>query len=319
MKRLFLAPLALLLSSCAIGPNYQRPQIAVPTQFRGTQPTAPADKPAASIADVSAFDLFHDPALTSLLKTALAQNNDIHIAAERVQEERGQYGITRSAIFPSVDAVGQYSATRTSSIGSFTFIPSGRIWQRVIPRRDFRYRGKPICGAACADFTEAARAQYLATEEAHSGVVAMVIADVTTNYLTLLELDSEMEIAKSTRDDAEKGLTLTNLRHERGAATGLDVRQAEELLYTATAQIAATEREISETENALSLLLGENPTAMPRGTKLEAIPEVVGIPAGLPSTVLEKRPDIRPGCRRRWWPRTRRSALPRRFGFRRSR
>src|SRR5579863_9259629 len=107
MKRLpiLLGPAALLLSSCAIGPDYQRPQVATPPQFRGQAVSDGAAQPK-SIADASAFDLFHDPTLTALLRTALSQNNDLHIAAERVLEARSQYGITRSNIFPSLDASG---------------------------------------------------------------------------------------------------------------------------------------------------------------------------------------------------------------------
>jgi len=141
--------------------------------------------------------------------------------------------------------------------------------------------------------TESARAQYLASEEARHGIMATVIADVTTNYLNLLELDQELEIAQHTREIGEQGLKLTEVRHQRGAATGLDVRQAEELLYTATAQIAATERLRGETENALSLLLGRNPGAVPRGKKLIELTDAAQIPAGLPSRLIERRPDIR--------------------------
>jgi NodT family efflux transporter outer membrane factor (OMF) lipoprotein len=140
--------------------------------------------------------------------------------------------------------------------------------------------------------TESARAQYLASGEARRAVISTVIADVTTNYLNLLELDMELEIARNTRGAAEHGLSLTDLRHQRGAATGLDVRQAQELLYTATAQIAATERQIGETEDALSLLLGQNPSGIAREAKLDGIPELTAIPAGLPSALLARRPDI---------------------------
>ena len=114
--------------------------------------------------------------------------------------------------------------------------------------------------------TESARAQYLSQEEARHAVVSSLISDVITTYLTLRELDLELEIARKTQQIAENGLKLTNLRKERGVSTGLDVRQAEQLLYTATAQIAATERAIAETENSLNVLLGQNPSDVPRGS-----------------------------------------------------
>lgn len=279
---------SLLLTSCAIGPNYKRPVVQVPTAYHG--PPAPAD---ASIADLAPFDLFHDPTLTELLKTALAQNNDLSIAAERVLEARAQFGIVRSNQFPSLDATGQFNSSRTSSIGSFTFIPPGTDISSSFTQAGFSLSWELDVWGRVRRLKESARAQYFATEEARHGVMATVIADVTTNYLSLLELDQELEIAQHTREIGERGLKLTELRHQRGAATGLDVRQAQELLYTATAQIAATERLRGETENALSLLLGRNPGSVPRGKKLVELTDAAQIPAGLPSRLIERRPDIR--------------------------
>lgn len=290
MKRLSVVLAAFLLASCAVGPNYKRPQVSVPAQFKGT-PQVQASGP--SVADTSAFDLFHDPTLTALLKTALAQNFDLRIAAERVLEARSQYGITRAGIFPSLDATGQFEAARSSSVGSFTFVPRGLNLSASYTQTGFSLSWEADVWGRLRRLTEAARAQYLSTDEARRWVAATVIADVTTAYLNLLELDSELEIARNTRAAADRGLALTKLRHERGAVTGLDVRQAEELLYTATAQIAATERQIGETEDALSLLLGHSPTSIERGAKLNSISDMVEIPAGLPSELLDKRPDIR--------------------------
>lgn len=275
MTRAGIIPAALLLTSCAIGPNYTRPQVQAPTEYRGAAPTpAPAagEKPAASLADVSAFDLFHDATLTGLLKTALSQNNDLHIAVERVLEARSQYGITRSAIFPSLDATGQYDAIRASSVGAYTFVPKGLNLAASYTQTGFSLSWELDVWGRLRRLTESARAQYLATEEAQHGVVSTIIADVTSNYLSLLELDMELEIARNTRDAADKGLELIDLRHQRGAATGLDIRQAKELLYTATAQIAETERQIGETENAISLLLGGNPSAVPRAQSFPRFP-----------------------------------------------
>jgi NodT family efflux transporter outer membrane factor (OMF) lipoprotein len=281
----------LLLSSCAVGPNYQRPQVIAPTQFRGVV-TPPADGAARSIADLSPSDLFHDAALTALLKTALSQNNDLRIAVEHVLEARSQYGITRSAIFPSLDLQGQYDSVRPSSVGGTTFVPAGLNLSASYTQTGFALSWEADVWGRLRRLTEAARAEYLATEAGRRAVVSTVIAEVSTDYLNLLELDKELEIARNTRDAAERGLALTDLRHQRGAATGLDVRQAQELLYTATAQIAATERQIGETEDALSLLLGQNPAGIAREAKLDSLPESTTIPAGLPSALLERRPDI---------------------------
>lgn len=238
---LILAPAALLLTSCAIGPNYQRPAVTVPPQFRGAAPDAAAsDK---SLADANAFDLFKDPGLTALLKTALSQNYDLSIAAERVLEERAQYGITRSAIFPSLDGTAALEATRSSSVGSFTFIPKGLNLSATYTQSGLSLSWEADFWGRLRRLTEAARAQYLATEEGRHAITASVVADVASNYLNLLELDKELAIGLNTKSAAERGLQLIDLRHQRGAATGLDVRQAQELLYTATAQIAATERD----------------------------------------------------------------------------
>src|SRR5262249_35073344 len=141
--------------------------------------------------------------------------------------------------------------------------------------------------------TEAARAQYLASDEARHGVTTTLVADVTSRYFQLREQDSELLIARKTREIAENGLRLTTLRRKRGVATGLDVHQAEQLLYTATAQIASIERTISQTENAINLLLGKDPGEVPRGKTLEEFNAPPEVPAGLPSALLERRPDIR--------------------------
>jgi len=283
----------LFLSSCAVGPNYQRPQVAAPPQFRGQPTPSVADSAAKSIADSSAFDLLNDQALTALLRTALSQNNDLKIAAERVLEARSQYGITRSAILPSLDAVGQFDAVRNSSVGSFTFVPAGLNLAASYTQTGFNLSWEADVWGRLRRLTDAARADYLASEATRHAVISTVIADVTTDYLNLLELDKELEIAQNTRATAERGLSLIDLRHQRGAATGLDVRQAQELLYTATAQIAATQRQIGETENALSVLLGQNPSDIARSAKLDSLPVMTAIPAGLPSDLLERRPDIK--------------------------
>jgi len=289
VKRLIIIPAAaLLFASCAVGPNYKRPPVTVPGQFRG----APAPS-ATSVADLTPFDLYHDPALSALLRVAVTQNNDVRIAAARVLEARSQYGIVRSNLFPSVDAVGSYESQRTSSIGAFTFVPPGADLASSYSQVGFQLSWELDVWGRLRRLKESARAQYLASEEARHGVITTVIADVTTDYLNLLELDRELEIARNTRDIAENGLKLTELRHQRGAVTALDVRQAQELLYTATAQIAATERQLGETENNLSVLLGRNPGTISRDRKLGDLPEFATIPAGLPSSLLERRPDIR--------------------------
>ncbi len=290
MKRALAVVPALLLAGCAVGPNYSRPAVPSPPQFRGDQGTAEAK----SLADTKWFDLFHDETLKQLVETALKQNFDLQIAAQRVLEARAQLGVIQSARLPNVDATGGFNLSRGSLIGSFPLAPPpGVSLDSSYTQAGFSLGWELDVWGRVRRLNEAARAQYLASEEGRRGVVTTLIADVTTQYFQLRELDLELDIATQNRKVGEDNLRLTTLRKNRGAATGLDVHQAEQLLYTATAEIAAVEREIAQTENALSLLLGQNPGDIPRGKKLEELTVPPAVPAGLPSTLLERRPDIR--------------------------
>jgi multidrug efflux system outer membrane protein len=263
--------------------------VQVPTEFRGAD--APADPQ--SLADVEWFNLFEDEVLKDLVTTALEQNFDLRIAAERVLQARAQLGITRSDQFPTVNADAQFVANRGSSAGSIIFIPRGTNLDVSYTQVGFSLGWELDLWGRLRRLTESARAQYLATEEARHGVITSLISDVTGTYFALRELDLELEITRKTRGVAENGLRLTKLRHDQGVVTGLDVRQAEQFLYIATAQIASTERAISQTENALSLLLGRSPGDIPRGKGLEDFKAPPQVPSGLPSALLERRPDIR--------------------------
>ncbi len=279
---------ALLLASCAVGPNYKRPVVNVPVQLKGD--TAPS---AQSIADTKWFDLFHDDVLTELVKTALQRNFDLGIASERVLEARAQLGITRSQLFPNIDANPSFNVSRGSRLGPNRFIPAGISLDSSYTQAGFTLSWELDVWGRLRRLTESARAQYFASEEGRRAVVTMLVSDVTNNYLQLREQDLELEIARKTRDIAENGLRLTTLRKNRGVATGLDVHQAEQFLYTATAQIAATERAVGQSENSINLLLGGSPGGVPRGKALEAFPSPPEVPAGIPSDLLERRPDIR--------------------------
>lgn len=277
----------ILLTGCVLGPKYQRPSAPLPDQFRGA--TEPAGN--ASIADVKWFDLFQDDTLKQLVQTALQRNFDVRIAAERVLEARAQVGVTRAGLFPTLDAQAQFTASRSSSIGSFLFAPGTPV-SSTYTQAGLALSWEIDLWGRVRRLTEAARAQYLATEDARNGVVLSLISDVMSNYFTLREQDLELEIAQRTREAAEHNLRLIQLRKERGAANGLEVHQAEQFLYTATAQMAATERSIGQTEDALNLLLGQAPANVPRGKNLEQIATEPELPAGLPSALIERRPDI---------------------------
>jgi NodT family efflux transporter outer membrane factor (OMF) lipoprotein len=278
---------ALALTGCAIGPNYHRPQIPVPDQFRNAPVAGPN-----SIADTKWFDLFQDDTLKQFLTTALANNFDLRIAAERVLEARAQYGITRGELFPTLNAQGQFAATRSSSVGSFSFIPAGTNLSTSYTQANLALSWEIDLWGRVRRLTEAARAEYLASEEARNGVTISLISDVMNTYFALREQDLELEIGQHTQDIATDNLRLINLRHDRGASNGLDVHQAEQFLYTTGAQIASVERSIGESEDALNLLLGSAPGEVRRGKKLEEINLAPELPAGLPSSLLERRPDI---------------------------
>lgn len=285
--RACLGALITFLSGCAVGPNYKRPKIDLPDTFRGAQQSE------SSIADTKWADLFKDEALTKLVESALKRNFDLAIAAERVEQARAQLGVVRANLFPFVDAQATFTSQRNSSLGSFTFVPRGINLSASYTQIGAALSWQVDLFGRLRRLTEAARADYLASEEARCGVTVSLISQVMSAYFQLREQDLELDISGKTRDIAQDSLRLTKLRHDRGAASALDVYQAEQLLYTATSQIAAAQRNIEQTEDALSLLQAATPSGQPRGKALEDLPLPPEIPAGLPSALLTRRPDIR--------------------------
>ncbi|HTP88498.1 MAG TPA: efflux transporter outer membrane subunit [Bryobacteraceae bacterium] len=275
----------LLLAGCAVGPNYKRPAVAVPNQYRGAV-TDPA-----SLADRKWSELFQDDVLRQLVGDALEHDFDLGIASQRVLEARARYRITRADELPNLTAQGFFTAVRAS--GASTLNPSQPSSQGTFSQAGLGLSWELDFWGRLRRLSESARAEYLATEEGRRGVVVSLIGDVMDSYFLLRERDAELEIAKRTRDVAQDNLKLVQLRHSRGAATGLDVHQAEQLLYTATAQMASAQRDITQTENALSLLLGRAPGEIARGRSLAELEPPAQVPAGLPSSLLERRPDIR--------------------------
>jgi len=292
---------AALAASCTVGPNYKRPVVPIPSAYRGDGSGSDPELArirgltpnGTSIADVKWSELFGDSTLTQLVTTALAQNFDVRIAAERVLQARAVLGIRRADQFPAVDASADAVTTRLSRTGANRAIPAGVDPDVTYTQIGFSLAWEIDVWGRLRRLTESARAQYLATEQARFGVITTLIADVTETYLALRALDLELEIARRTHTVATDSLRLTQARRDGGIATSLDVHQAEQLLYTAAGQIASLEREIAQTENALSLLLGQFPGDIPRGRPLEAFQAPPGVPPGLPSALLERRPDIR--------------------------
>jgi len=282
-----------LLSSCAVGPNYVRPTIPVPANFRAPHPL-PAPQ-AESLADLKWFEVFNDEELQYLARTALKQNYDLRDAVARVEQARANLGVTRSNQFPQVNASGEIQFTRLSRDGSFP-LPEGfvqsqnRNWgQASLNMLSFE---ADLWGRLRRS-TEAARANLLNAEEIRKAVVTTLVSDVATSYFNLLQLDCELEISKRTLDTRRESLRLVQGRQGGGVATLLDLRQAEQLVSSAAETIPTLEQQIEQTENQIRLLIGENPGSVIRGRKFmeqQMLPEV---PAGMPSSLLERRPDIR--------------------------
>jgi outer membrane protein, multidrug efflux system len=278
--------------ACTVGPNYKRPTIDTPVSFRGANTAIAADA-AQSFAHLKWFEVFRDDTLTQLVNAALQQNFELRIAAERVLQARALYRITGAERYPSVLASVDGTATRFPQSGATVGIPAGADRTVSYLQAGFSVGWELDVWGRVRRLNEAARAQYLATEEARRGVITTLVADVTQTYLALRTLDFELEIAKRTRDVAGDSVRLTDARRTRGVASALDVRQAEQLFFTSTGQIASLEREIAQVENALSLLLGRMPGDVTRGRPLDAFEAPPAVPAGLPSALLERRPDVR--------------------------
>jgi NodT family efflux transporter outer membrane factor (OMF) lipoprotein len=273
--------LGLLLSGCVVGPDYQRPPVTAPEQIHGqTTPATPADT--ASLADRAWWEIFADEPLKALIDEALRNSFDIRLAGWRVEEARAAAGISRSQRWPQVQAGGGWS--RGQAAGGRTEglydVDLGVSWEIDLWGRIRR-------------LNEAARAQYLATEEARRGVLLSLVSDVATGYFQLRELDLELEIARRSSAAFQETYDLFNRRLEAGAASGLETASAGATLAATAAEIPDLERLILAQENRLSFLLGRSPGPIPRGKPLDDQLLPPEIPAGLPSDLLQRRPDLR--------------------------
>jgi len=279
--------LILLISGCTVGPNYKKPAVPAPPEYRGASAEQIAKSQAASFGDQKWWDIFQDDVLRDLIKTALKQNYDVRIAAARILEARAQLGITRADQLPSVSA-------SASSVNE-------RVAQSVrLPSFETTINQVSVSASWELDFwgkfrraTESARANLLSQEWAQRQVISSLVSDVATAYFQLRELDLELEISRHTLASRQDSLRLTQILADHGATSMLDVRQAEQLVYGAAATIPDLERRIEQQENFISLLLGELPQGIARGRKLVDQPREVQVPPGIPSSLLERRPDIR--------------------------
>jgi len=281
---LILMPLMLLVG-CKVGPNYKRPPVNTPDAYRGLAPDA-APQTSASIADEKWWTVFDDQQLQALIHKALAQNYDVRIAATRVLEAQAQVGITRADQFPSIygGASARDLHIPQTKLLTSTTTSSNQLNLSLAWELDFwgKYRRA----------TEAARAELLATEWGQKAVISSLVSNVASAYFQLQELDMEIDISRRTLASRQESLRLVQVRQRGGRTSLVDVRQSEQLVYTAAANIPDLERRIEQQENLMSILVGDNPEPITRGKSLLDTHFAPTVPAGLPSSLLERRPDV---------------------------
>jgi len=272
-----------LLGGCAMGPDYERPELPVPESY--VQPVDTGE----NFANLPWWELFGDETLNELIGIALEENQDIGIAAARIEEFRALLGVTRSNQFPTVDVgatAGRSRASQNTVLGNLIGGPVDSYQLRADVFFEVDLFGK------LRRSTEAARALLLGEEENRRAVTISLVAAVAQSYMTLRDLDAQLEISRRTRDARQDTLDIINARFGEGVVARIDVNQAEIQLAIAAAAVAAAERAVVQTENRLSVLLGRNPGAIPRGRTLMDQVLTPDIPAGLPSELLQRRPDV---------------------------
>ena len=273
------AVLSLLLGGCTVGPKYTRPSLQPPTDFYAERQISTSSE-----ADLAWWDLFKDPVLQSLIREALKNNYDLQVALARVEQERSLAGVTRSEYFPQVG----YGASISGQRAPFPFVAShtyysynlNTIWEIDLFGRIRR-------------LNEAQRAVYFASEEAKRDVRLLVLAEVAQGYFQLRALDADLEISRRTVKSFQDTLDIFQRKFEGGAASGLEVARARAALANVAAAIPDLKRQIVAQEAALNLLLGRNPGAIDRGAALADQFDPPDVPTGLPSQLLERRPDVR--------------------------
>jgi outer membrane protein, multidrug efflux system len=274
----------MLLTGCAVGPKYKRPAVSVPDVYRGQ---AENDQHTTkSIGDEKWWTVFQDEQLQKLIREALTNNYDVRIAAARVLEAQAALGITRADQFPTITGNASASNERypkTAITPPFETSPA-EVNLSLFWELDFWGKFRRA--------TQAARATLLATEWGKRAVMSSLVSNVASAYFQLLELDLELEISKRTLDARKESVRLVGIRQRGGTTSLLELRQSEELMYTAASAIPDLDRRIEQQESFISILLGINPAPVTRGKPLTATTILPTVPAGLPSSLLERRPDI---------------------------
>ena len=277
--------LLLALSACKVGPNYQRPPLTVPGDYRGVAPDASTQQPPAGeqFATMKWPAVYQDEVLQALIKEALVNNYDIRIAAARILQANASLGITRANQFPTVNGTASVTNERNNFFpGAPTFDTIGIQLDYIV---DFwgQYRRA----------TESARATLLATQYGRNIVQTTLIASVASDYFQLRQFDFQLDYSQRTVDADKEILNLNNIKFKGGDIAITDVYQAQALVEQAEAEVITLKQLVEQTENNISPLLGRNPGPIPRGLSLTEQPHLPEVPAGLPSALLQRRPDIR--------------------------
>jgi outer membrane protein, multidrug efflux system len=270
-------------SGCNVGPNYERPAVVSPRSYR-----APALQPTAlgSLGEQRWADVFTDPELRALVGEALQQNYDLMLAANRVLQAEAELGFTATANLPRITANGAAGAQRARFAGRGEPFTGGLFQLGASMSWEVDFWGK------FRRANEAARAQFLASEWGRRAVITSLIGQVASRYFELRALDQQLDIATRTLGSRQESLRLTQVRETGGAGSLVDVKQAEQLVFGASAQIVTLSQRIEQQENALSTLLGHDPGPIARGLDISSQPRVTEVPTGLPSSLLERRADI---------------------------
>jgi multidrug efflux system outer membrane protein len=286
MRKVFISFLfTLILSGCAVGPNYQRPSVETPPSWRFEE------KEAKEVANTAWWEQFEDPVLNELIQIALKENKDLKIAAARVEEFMGRYFTARAALFPQL--VGGASAGRSRSTEKGPAPFSSAVENPADTYQVFLHTGWEInVWGKLRRATEAARAYLLSTEEGRRAVILTLVTSVASAYVNLCDLDKQLDIAKRTAKGREESFNLFKVRFKKGVISETELYQAKSAYEQALATIPLLEKVIAQQENVLSLLLGRNPGTIPRGKTVDEL-ILPAVPAGLPSDLLANRPDIR--------------------------
>jgi outer membrane protein, multidrug efflux system len=288
MKKAIVLLVAVVLTGCMVGPNYQRPSVDIPQTWRFE------DKEAKEVANTAWWEQFNDPALNELIEIALKENKDLKIAAARIEQFVGQLQTTRAPLFPQIGAGGSAGRQRVSELtgaspleGVSSASPTFNTYQVFLNASwEIDLWGK------VRRASEAARANLLSSEEGRRSVILTLVTSVASSYINLLSLDKQLEVTRRTTESYKKAYDLFKLRFEHGIVSQLEVNQTKSQYEQALANVPFFEKTIAQQENALSVLLGRNPGPIPRGKSLDEL-NLPTVPAGLPSALLVNRPDIR--------------------------